>query len=323
MQTATAAATNAVTVESKKTNGKAEAPVKLEAVRDEAIRSIFVEPKRDPHFVIDNRTKAFLRAVARISKTRQVNVGLRGPTGCGKTSLVEWYAAAVKAPAYFVLDMATLREPKDLFGFKDITVDPMTGAQTITWHKSGFLHAISTPGAVILLDEATRIHPSVANNLMPLLDHRRQTYLDDLGEIVTVAERVVFFLTANIGIEYSGTWKWDAALENRLEFQLEVDYLPIEQEAEVVEAKTGIDPDIAKRLAEVAHAVREGTKDDRNPISHAISTRQLIAAGHLVAQGVSPIDAMEFTVVPTYSADGGTSSDRANVLTIIQGKLGR
>jgi len=37
---------------------------------------------------------------------------------------------------------------------------------------------------------------------------------------------------------------------------------------------------------------------------------------------VNPIDALEFTVVPVYSADGGTSSDRAQVLAIIQGKLG-
>lgn len=292
-------------------------------VNDEAKAAIFVEPRHDPHFVIDDRTKAFLRAVARISKTRPVNVGLRGPTGTGKTSLAEWYAHATKAPAYFVLDMSTLREPKDLFGFKEIATDPLTGTQTITWHKSGFLHAIATPGAVILLDEATRIHPSVANNLMPLLDHRRQAYLDDLGEIVRVAEGVVFFLTANIGLEYSGTWRWDAALENRLEFQLEVDYLTVDEEVAVLTAKTGVDKEVARRLAEVAHTVREGTKDDRNPISHGISTRQLLAAATLIVEGMTPVDALEFTVVPTYSAEGGTSSDRANVLTIIQGKLGR
>src|SRR5690606_23375887 len=98
---------------------------------------------------------------------------------------------------------------------------------------------------------------------------------------------------------------------------------PIETETEVLVGKTGIDAEVARRLVEVAHAVREGTKDDQNPISHGISLRQLIAAGHLVAQGITPVDAMEFTVVPTYSAEGGVSSDRANVLTIIQGKLGR
>lgn len=299
-------------------NGKAATPT----TTPEAVRSIFVEPRHDPYFVVSRRTRAFLRAVARISKTRPVNVGLRGPTGCGKTSLVEWYAHTTKAPAYFVLDMSTLREPKDLFGFKDIAVDPATGTQTITWVNSGFVHAVSTPGAVILLDEATRIHPSVANNLLPLLDHRRQVYLDDLGEVVKVAPGITFFLTANIGIEYSGTWKWDAALENRLEFQLELDHLPIETETEILVGKTGIDAEVARRLVEVAHAVREGTKDDQNPISHGISLRQLIAAGHLIAQGITPVDAMEFTVVPTYSAEGGVSSDRANVLTIIQGKLG-
>lgn len=293
-----------------------------EVDREDSVAAIFVEPRLDPEFVVDEKTRDFLRAVARVSAERPVNVGLRGPTGCGKTSLAEWFAAMIEAPAYFVLDMSTLREPKELFGFKEVTIDGATGAQLITWHRSGFLHAISTPGAVVLLDEATRIHPSVANNLMPLLDHRRQAYLDDLGEIVRVAEGVVFFLTANIGLEYSGTWRWDAALENRLDFQLEVDYLPVDEETRVLVSRTGIEEETARRLSEVAHLVRQGTRDDRNPISHGISTRQLLAAATLVAEGLTPIEALEFTVVPTYSADGGPMSDRANVLTIIQGKLG-
>lgn len=284
-------------------------------------RGIFVEPRLDENFVVDEQKKVFLRAVARIRKRRPVNVGLRGPTGCGKTALTEWFAAVTKSP-YFVLDMSTLREPKDLFGFKDLEVDPATGAQRIVWRKSGFVHAVQTPGAVILLDEATRIHPSVANTLMPILDHRRQVYLDDLGETIKVAEGVVFFLTANIGMEYSGTWRWDAALEDRLEFQLECSYLPLEKEIEVIVHKTGIDEGIARRLCEVADTVRRSASDARSPLSRAISTRQLIAAGNLIAEGVNPIDALEFTVVPVYSADGGTSSDRAQVLAIIQGKLG-
>src|SRR5690606_6574672 len=83
------------------------------------------------------KTRDFLRAVARVSAQRPVNVGLRGPTGCGKTSLAVWFAAMIEAPAYFVLDMSTLREPTALFGFKEITIDGATGAQPITWHRSG------------------------------------------------------------------------------------------------------------------------------------------------------------------------------------------
>lgn len=287
----------------------------------EVDRSGLIVPQKDEHFVVDVRTRAFLRAVARIRKEGPVNVALRGPTGAGKTSLAEWFAYQTRSP-YFVLDMSTLREPKDLLGFKDLVMDPKTGERKIRWIKSAFVHAIQTPNTVVVLDEMTRIHPSVANTLMPLLDHRRQVYLDDLGELIRVAPGVVFMATANLGSEYTGTWRWDAALESRLEYQLEVSYLPRQQEIDVLVNKTGVDRETAEGLVDVANQARAATEDPKEPLGHAISTRQLLAASRLVVQGMPPADAMEFTVVPTYSPAGGTESDRAHILTIIQGKLG-
>lgn len=282
------------------------------------MNDIFIEPTLDPHFVVSDLQKAFMRAVAHLRKSRPVNVGLKGPTGCGKTAMGEWFAAMTKSKL-FVLDMPTIREAKDLFGYKEIVIHE--GHQTIGWHKAAFVEAVSTENAVIVVDEANRIHPSVANGFMPLLDYRRRVFLDDMGEHIQVAPGVVFFLTANIGVEYTGTWKWDAALENRIEFQLEVDYLAPDVEAAVIHNKVGIDKAVAKKLAEVAQVVRQRAKDETDQLGSSISTRQNLAVAELVKQGLSPLDAYEFTVLPTFSEDGGSSSDRANLMTILQGKL--
>jgi MoxR-like ATPase len=284
-------------------------------------RITFSVPAEDPHFVVSPQQKSFLRGVARLARKDSVNVGVRGPKGTGKTTLAQWFAAKTNRPLCIV-DVPTLREPKDLYGYKDVQRGA-DGTLTIRHVPSAFLAAVETSNAVILLDEATRVHASVLNTLLPLLDHRRSVWLDELGRVVTVAPGVIFFLTANIGLEYTGTWQWDAALEDRLQYQIEVNYLARTDEVEVLINKTGVDRAVAERLAEVAELVRRRVTDANDPLPHAISTRQLIATARLCAEGIEPSDALEFTVIPTYSADGGESSARANVLAILQGKLGR
>jgi MoxR-like ATPase len=298
----------------------ATAPLHVVTAAEDGHTTFFRPAAEDPYFHVSSEQKAFLRGVARLAADAPVNVGVRGPKGTGKTSLAEWFSAKTGRPLCIV-DVPTLREPKDLFGYKDVQRAP-DGTLTIRHVPSAFLQAVETPRAVILLDEATRVHASILNTLLPLLDHRRAVWLDELGRTVRVAEGVIFFLTANIGIEYTGTWQWDAALEDRLQYQIEVSYLPKLEEVEVLVNKTGVERVIAERLAEVAEVVRRRVNDQSDPLPHAISTRQLIATARLCKVGVEPSDAMEFTVVPTYSAEGGEASPRANVLAIIQGKLG-
>lgn len=286
----------------------------------------FLNVELDEHFVVDRDVQALLRAVVRQSAKTHPIVGLRGPTGTGKTSLPMWLAARLNSgeesrrPLY-ILDCPTLREPKDVFGYKDIVPDGR-GGQKIIWRKSAFVEAIQTPGSIIILDEATRIHPSVMNGLMPLLDHRGSVWLEDLGEQITVAEGVIFFVTANIGLQYSGTWKWDAAFQNRMHCQIDVDYLKPEDEVNVIVKKTGLDEEVTRRLVEIANIVRDKVRDESEGLSEAISTRQLLFTAEYVKAGLPPEAALSFTVLPNYSKDGGTDSERAMVLNIIQGKLG-
>lgn len=282
--------------------------------------SFFIEPQLDENFVISDSTKRLLRTVDNLSKTEIVNVALTGPTGTGKTSLPEWFAAKTNRP-FFIFDTPTIREPKEALGFKDLSVDAATGETRIIWQKSGLIQALETPGCVVVLDEVTRVHGSYMNALLALLDHRKRVWLDEIQDTVQVADGVIIFFTANIGSTYTGTWTWDAAFENRIDFRIDIDYLRPDAEAEVLVAKTGLDGKVAKAFAEIAQIIRARAQDPGDSISKAVSTRQLLAASKAVRIGLSPNEALEYTIVPTYSADGGQESDRAHILQIIQGKL--
>lgn len=282
---------------------------------------IFVPVTKDEHFHIEDATKKLLRTVVGLAKKgAALNVALRGPTGCGKTSLPEWLAAQT-GMNLFIFDAPTIRETKDAFGFKELVVDEESGLQKTVWQKSGFVQAISTDNTIVVIDEATRIHASLTNGLLAFLDHRKRVWLDDLQESVQVGDNVLIFVTANIGASYTGTWRWDAAFENRMDYQIDVGYLPVDKEIEVLTKKTGVDAKVAKSFCEIAQIVRQRAQDPSDPLSHAISTRQLLSAARGVVAGLSPSEALEFTIIPTYSSEGGAESDRAHVLQIVQGKL--
>jgi nitric oxide reductase NorQ protein len=281
--------------------------------------TIFIEPARDEHLYVAPATKNLLRMIERLSGARPINCALRGPTGCGKTSLPEWFAWRTKRP-YFVFDTPTIRETVDAFGMRTLDYDA-EGKQQIKMQLSGLIQAVQTPRACIVIDEATRAHPSLLNGMLALLDHRKRVWLDSLQASIEVAPGVVFFVTANIGSQYTGTWMWDAAFENRMDFQLDVGYLEAQREIDVLTRKTGVDAKIAKAMVEIANLIRQRVNDTKQPLPHAVSTRQALRACEAVVHGLSPLEALEFTIVPTYSTDGGSSSDRAHVLQIIQGKL--
>lgn len=283
--------------------------------------AVFLMPDElpDEEYVVPDSVKLLLRAVQKMRKSKNVVVGVTGPTGCGKTALAAFFAKRSKSP-FFILDTPGLREPKELYGYKDVTTGE-GGLFQMFWQESGFVEAIQEENAVILIDEANRLHPSILNTLLPLLDFRGRVWVDELGKYVRVAPGVVFFLTANIGHQYTGTWRWDAALQDRIQYPVEVTYLAPEEETALLVSRKGVPEDVARRMVEVAGVIRARALDEADEIDKGISTRQLLAAADLIATGVRPADALQLTLEAAYPATGGTTSPRAAVLGTIQGKF--
>lgn len=300
------------------TAAQSETPREATAPRE----AVFLQPEElpDDEFVVPESTRLLLRAVQRLRASKNVVVGITGPTGCGKTHLAAFFAKRSGSPL-FILDTPGLREPKELYGYKDVKTSS-SGVFEMFWQESGFVEALQQEGAVILIDEANRLHPSILNTLLPLLDFRGRVWIDELGRYVRVAPGVVFFLTANIGHQYTGTWRWDAALADRIQYPVEVTYLAPDEETALLVARKGLGEDVARRMVEVAGVIRARAEDEADEIEKGISTRQLLNAADLVSHGLRPEDALQLTLEAAYPATGGTSSPRAAVLGAIQGKFG-
>lgn len=270
-------------------------------------------PASDPTFRIAPSLIKLFAAIAEAAKGSPQNGALIvGPHGCGKSTIPGEFAARFKLPL-LIMDCANIREPRDWFGYKT-AVDG-----TVYWHESEFARCVARGGHVIQFDEITRVSDAIKNTLFPLLDHRRFTYLEERGDIIRVGPGTIFFATMNEGSGYTGCTSIDLALKDRFTRRVEVNYLPPEEEVEVLVARTGIKKVDARKLVELADTVRKKAANLGGQLTQSISTRQLLAC----AQDFNSLgmDALEFTISNHFGADGGSDSERAQVLQMIQGKF--
>lgn len=271
-------------------------------------------PKEDESFVFNDNLRSYLSALRRMAMGSSgdiMNTLLVGPQGCGKTSVAYEFAAKTKLPL-LKMNCPLVREPRDWFGAK------RAENGSVFWDKALFAEATAQGGLVILLDEITRATPNVLNSLLPLLDWTRETYIEEAKEKLVVGPRTYFFATANIGAQFTGTFKLDSALADRFGAIVECSFLPEQDEAELLTKRSGITFDVAQRLVKVANLVRNENQNS-GKLTETISTRVLLDVAKLYT--TLKETAFRFTVLPKFSADGGKQSERAQVLGFIQGQF--
>ena len=187
--------------------------------------------------------------------------------------------------------------------------------------ESLFVKAISTPNAVILMDELSRAHPDAWNILMTVLD-AGQRYLrldeEDGQKTINVAEGVTFVATANIGNEYTSTRVMDKALMDRFMI-VEMDVLNEDEEFGLLSYMfPHVDSVLLKSVASIAHSTRIESKSENGRFSNGISTRTSVELAGLLFDGFALDEASEVTIYPQYSEDGGVESERTFIKQLVQ-----
>lgn len=110
--------------------------------------------------------------------------------------------------------------------------------------------------------------------------------------MVKVAPGVVFFACMNEGGEYIGVNPMDKAIRERFTRTIRLDFPPVKAETEILVKRTGVEREVAEKLATFARDVR------RNPkLGCAPSTRQLLVACEDVAEGSPLPQAVMFCIV--------------------------
>ncbi len=273
----------------------------------------------DPAFWVSDDNQELLDVVDDLSNTAPQNVLLTGPQGCGKTELSLWFSAKFERPV-IIMNCATVRETKDWFGYRDAKDG------SIFWHRSDFVRAVEMGNCVVVLDEFNRLHSTLHNSLYPLLDGRRSTFVEELDSIVVVGPKTIFFATANIGFSHTGTHTMDSAIEDRFGYRLNVDFPAVTKETDIIANKTGIDREKARKLATFGQDIRRKSIGLASTLSRPVSTRQLIQSTILMkkfeSRGLIGTKALDYTILPGYSKEGGRDSEQAQVLQIMQGIFG-
>ena len=203
-----------------------------------------------------------------------VPVLLKGPTGCGKTRFVEAMAHELGR------DLVTVAGHEDLTSADLVGRFLLKGDETV-WVDGPLTRAVRQ-GAICYLDEVVEARQDTTVVIHPLTDHRRQLPVDRLGVTLDAAPGFQLVISYNPG--YQSVLK-DLKNSTRQRFvAIELGFPPVEVETDVVAHEAGVDLDTAARLVAVGQAIR-GLQ--AAPLREVASTRTLILAGMLAAQGLS------------------------------------
>ena len=198
---------------------------------------------------------------------------LKGPTGCGKTRFMEYMAWRLKRPLVTVSchdDLTT----SDLVGRYLVK-----GGETI-WVDGPLTRAVRA-GGICYLDEIVEARKDTMVVIHPLADDRRMMPIEKLGLLLEAPPEFCLAISYNPG--YQSVLK-ELKQSTRQRFvALSFDYPRPDLEARIIRHETGLDDAVAAKLLKLAEMTRNLKG---NGLEEGASTRLLVHAGKLIAQGV-------------------------------------
>jgi nitric oxide reductase NorQ protein len=228
--------------------------------------------------------------VFRAAARRGLPVLLKGPTGCGKTRFVEAMAHELGR------NLITVAGHEDLTSADLVGRFLLKGGET-TWVDGPLTRAVRE-GAICYLDEVVEARQDTTVVIHPLADHRRELPVDRLGITLEAAPGFQLVISYNPG--YQSVLKNIKESTRQRFVAIELDFQPPDIETEVVAHEAGIDFETAQVLVKVGDAVR---KLEGAPLPEVASTRMLILAGGLVAEGLSLRSSVQSAIVKALSDD--------------------
>jgi nitric oxide reductase NorQ protein len=223
---------------------------------------------------------------------RGLPVLLKGPTGCGKTRFVEAMAHELGR------ELITIAGHEDMTSADLVGRFLLKGGETV-WVDGPLTRAVRE-GAICYLDEIVEARQDTTVVIHPLADHRGELPVDRLGTTLKAAEGFQLVISYNPG--YQSVLKNLKESTRQRFIAIELTFPPMEIEIDVVAHEAGIDRGTARSLVKLGGAIR---KLDGSALREVSSTRMLILAGSLAAEGLSLRSAVQAAVVQVLSDDAG------------------
>ncbi|WP_425334618.1 CbbQ/NirQ/NorQ/GpvN family protein [Paucibacter sediminis] len=231
---------------------------------------------------------------------------IKGPTGCGKTRLVEHMAARLGRP------LVTVSCHDDLSAADLVGRHLIAGGDT-RWCDGPLTRAVRQ-GAICYLDEVVEARKDTTVVLHPLADDRRQLPIERTGELLDAAPGFMLVISYNPG--YQNLLKGLKPSTRQRFVALSLDYPAPEVEQRIVRAESGCTAEQAARLVRLAQALRRLTEHD---LEETASTRLLVMAARLTVAGLTLGEACRAAVVDALTDDAETAAALAEVVLAVVG----
>ncbi|MGH2726073.1 MAG: CbbQ/NirQ/NorQ/GpvN family protein [Actinomycetota bacterium] len=242
-------------------------------------------PERPFYIAVGNEEQIF-----RSAYRRGLSVLLKGPTGCGKTRLVEAMAFDLGRP------LVTVACHEDLTAADLVGRYLLRGGET-EWVDGPLTRAVRQ-GAICYLDEVVEARQDTTVVLHPLADHRRQLPLERLG--ITLDAPPEFCLVVSYNPGYQSVLKDLKDSTRQRMVAIELGFPPADVEEKVIAHEAGIDAPRAAELVRLGQAIR---KLEAPGLREVASTRLLIAAAMLISEGITPREAARTAIAAPLTDD--------------------
>jgi nitric oxide reductase NorQ protein len=239
------------------------APMPFNKKQQHTIMSVYYQPIHKEVEIFEHAYKSRLPLM------------IKGPTGCGKTRFVQYAAEISKLP------LITVSCNEDTSATDLLGRHLLKGGDTI-WVDGPVTRAVRT-GALLYLDEIAEARADTLVVIHSLTDHRRELYLDRIGEQLHAPDN--FMLVVSYNPSYQRSMRELKPSTRQRFVGLTFNYPEPEIEAKIVMNESGIDEKSAKALINIAQKIRNLT---HLSLLESVSTRLLVSAGKLMVRGVPP-----------------------------------
>ena len=220
---------------------------------------------------------------------------LVGPTGSGKSSLVEQVCSRINWPCITQSAHSRMEMP-ELVGYNLPVTDPVSGDLN-TKFVDGPLTRAMRHGFVFVLDEYDALDPAVTVGLHAVMEGRPLVIAEHGGEVIYPHPNFRFVACGNTAGQgdsngvYAATMQQNLATLDRFRV-FEVPYLDEADElTALVEAMPALPESLARNMIKVANSIRRQHQGlDGSYLSVTMSTRTLLRWGR-IACGYTQVNA--------------------------------
>ncbi len=219
-----------------------------------------------------------------IAYEERIPVALIGPTGCGKTTLVEKLAYMIgqmHPENPYAGTITTILGQEDMTA-TELRGEPILGPGGTTNFQEGPLTIRVKYGGIFYLDELPEARPGTLTSVHSVTDYRRTLTIPELKLVFEAPDDFMFMTSWNPGHQQR---RMKISTRDRF-YPIKLRYHPPEVEAGIISHYGKVDEDTALLIARVGAHVRGGTPDGKPYLGQReLGTRRLIDAAKFIRRG--------------------------------------